>query len=137
MRCLALCASLALAFAARSQQPVEQERREREEREEEREREARERGLREHSERAEHGKAVPGDEETLYALGALLGTRINGYGLSAKELERVQRGFADAAANRKLKLRDPNLEEWGPRVDAMLQRRGNPRIAGEKERGQK
>src|SRR5262249_56566491 len=72
-----------------------------------------------------------------YALGALLGTRINGYGLSAKELERVQRGFADAAANRKLKLRDPNLEEWGPRVDAMLQRRGNPRIAGEKERGQK
>ncbi len=132
MRRLALCASLALALAARAQQqPVEQEQREREERE------ARERGQREHREQAEHGKAAPGDDETLYALGALLGTRINGYGLSARELERVQRGFADAAANRKLKLRDPDLDGWGPRVDAMLQRRGNPRIASEKERGQK
>ena len=131
MRRLVLCASLALAFAARAQQPVDQEQKEREERE------ARERGVREHREQAEPGKAAPGDDEALYALGALLGTRVNAYGLSAKELERVQRGFADAAANRKLKLRDPDLDEWGPRVDAMLQRRGNPRIAGEKDRGQK
>jgi len=137
MRRLALCVLLALASAARGQQPVEQERQDREQREEEREREARERGLREHQETAERGKVAPGDDEALYALGAILGSRVNGYGLSAKELQRVQRGFADAAANRKLQLRDPDLEEWGPKVDAMLQRRGNPRIAGEKERGQK
>src|SRR6267378_6917801 len=137
MRHLVLCALLAFAAAARAQKPVETERKEREEREEEREREARERGQREYRERSEKGKAAPGDDEALYALGAILGSRVNGYGLSKKELQRVERGFADAAEDRKLELRDPDLEEWGPKVDAMLQRRGNPRIAGEKERGRK
>jgi FKBP-type peptidyl-prolyl cis-trans isomerase FkpA len=127
-----LCALLAFAAAGRAQQPVQREPNEREE-----EREARERGEREHREKAETGKAVPGDEEALYALGAILGSRIRGYGLSKKELERVERGFADAAGDRKLRLRDADLGEWGPKVDAMLQRRGNPRIAGEKERGEK
>jgi FKBP-type peptidyl-prolyl cis-trans isomerase FkpA len=134
MHRLVLCALLAFAPAARAQKPVETERKEREE---EREREARERGQREYRERSEKGKAAPGDDEALYALGAILGSRVNGYGLSKKELQRVERGFADAAEDRKLELRDPDLEEWGPKVDAMLQRRGNPRIAGEKERGRK
>ena len=135
MHRLVLCALLAFGAAGRAEQPVETERKQREEREEEREREARERGQREYRERSEKGKAAPGDDEALYALGAILGSRVNGYGLSKKELQRVERGFADAAEDRKLQLRDPDLEEWGPKVDAMLQRRGNPCIAGEKERG--
>jgi FKBP-type peptidyl-prolyl cis-trans isomerase len=128
---------LVVSLAARAQQPVEGKRAEREEREGELERKARERGDRERREKTETGKAAPGDEEALYALGAILGSRVSGYGLSKTELERVQRGFADAAANRKLQLRDPNLEEWGPKVDAALQRRGHPGIAAEKARGQK
>ena len=135
MRSVLVCLILASSSAALAQDAAERERKEREE--EERERDERERGLREHREKAEPGKPAPGDDEALYALGAILGSRVSEYGLSRRELERVQRGFGDAAANRKLKLRDPDLEEWGPRVDAMLQRRGNPRIAAEKERGQK
>ena len=115
-----LAVMLALAGAARAQED-----------EREREREERERGIREHQEKSEKGEARPGDDEALYAMGAILGTRVSGYGLSKKELAAVQRGFADAAASRKLKLRDADLEEWGPKIDAMLQRRGNPRIAAE------
>ena len=125
MRRLVLCALLASAAAVRAGSPEREER------------EARERGEREYREKAEKGKPAPGDDEALYALGAILGSRVAGYGLSARELERVRRGFADAAAGRKLRLRDPDLEEWGPKVDAVLQRRGNPRIAAEKERGRK
>lgn len=44
------------------------------------------------------------DEDLLYALGALLGARVQNYGFSPEELARVQRGFADAAARRRLKL---------------------------------
>ena len=128
MKRLVLLALVALAAAARAEGPPDPEREERE---------ARQRGEREYREKAEKGKPAPGDDEALYALGAILGSRVGGYGLSAKELGRVQRGFADAAANRKLQLKDPDLEEWGPKVDAMLQRRGNPRIAAEKEQGQK
>ena len=79
--------------------------------------------------------ARAGDDQTLYAMGAILGQRARGYGFSAKELARTERGFADAAAGRELKFKDRDLEEWGPRVDALLQKRGNPRIAAEKERG--
>jgi len=86
-------------------------------------------------ERVGEGQGRAGRRRGALPLGAILGSRVNGYGLSKKELHRVEGGFADAAEDRKLQLRDPDLEEWGPKVDAMLQRRGNPRIAGEKERG--
>jgi len=81
--------------------------------------------------------AAPDEKEALYAMGAILGAKIKGYGLSPKELQIVERGFADAAANRKLLLRDPDLEEWGPKVEAVLGRRSNPRLAAEKDRGRK
>src|SRR5205823_1221564 len=103
---------------------------EREERERE-EREARARNP------AETAPSPTDEKEALYAMGAILGAKVNGYGLSAKELQIVERGFADAAANRKLLLRDPDLDEWGPKVDAVLGRRTNPRVAAEKDRGRK
>ena len=79
--------------------------------------------------------ARPGDDELLYAMGAILGAKIRDYALSAKELENVRRGFVDSAAGRKLSLSEADLDEWGPRVDAMLARRSNPKVNAEKERG--
>jgi FKBP-type peptidyl-prolyl cis-trans isomerase FkpA len=76
-----------------------------------------------------------GDREIFYALGALLGVRVAGMGLSEKEQWVVRQGFADAAAGKKLKLRDPDLELWGPRVDAAMARRVNPKVTAEKDRG--
>jgi FKBP-type peptidyl-prolyl cis-trans isomerase FkpA len=92
---------------------------------------------RERAEAHDRDAARPSDAETLYAMGAILGSRVTTYHLSPKELERVKRGFADAAAGRKLDLRDPDLEEWGPKVDTLLQSRGNPQLFREKERGRK
>jgi len=123
-----LLAAVLAAGAVHAETAEEREREKKEEREE-KEREA--------AGKAEHGEARPGDDELLYAMGAILGARAGGYGFSAKELARIERGFADAAAGRKLKLKERDLEEWGPRVEGMLQRRGNPRIAAEKERGLK
>ncbi len=125
-----LLATSICAGAARAD-PHEEREREEHEREERLEKERAAKGAR------EHGEARKGDDELLYAMGAILGARVSGYGLSPKELAKVRSGFADAAAGKKLKLSEPDLEEWGPKVDAMLQRRGNPKLAGEKERGRK
>ncbi|GAC1337214.1 MAG: hypothetical protein NVSMB23_03390 [Myxococcales bacterium] len=73
--------------------------------------------------------------DLLYALGAILGQKISGYAFTAAERSRVEKGFEDAAARRKLRLADPDLEEWGARVDAMLAKRANPQVAATKDRG--
>ncbi|MFL5387366.1 MAG: hypothetical protein ACJ79C_01460, partial [Myxococcales bacterium] len=44
---------------------------------------------REERERAKSTGKSPGDEEALYAMGAILGTKVNSYGLSKKELQTV------------------------------------------------
>ena len=98
---------------------------------EEREREEREKS----AANSPKGEARPGDDVLLYALGALLGARIRSFALNAKELAHVKRGFADSAAGKKLKLPEADLDEWGPKVDAMLARRSNPVVTAEKERG--
>jgi len=81
--------------------------------------------------------AAPDEKEALYAAGAIQGRNFSKFHLTAKELEIVERGFRDAASNRKLMLRDDDLEEWGPKVDAVLGRRTNPEVAAEKDRGRK
>ena len=83
--------------------------------------------------RAEEFKNV--QEETLYAMGAILGRKLTGSHFSAKELEQVKRGFLDAAAGKKLKLEENELEEWGPKVDAMLSKRVSPEAEAEKAKG--
>jgi FKBP-type peptidyl-prolyl cis-trans isomerase FkpA len=101
-----------------------------EEREEERvRREQVERAFREEPK----GPLGPEDREGLYALGALLGKRVAPYALGPAELERVERGFADAARARKLELADPDLEMWGPKVEEMLKRRALPALAAEQD----
>ena len=77
--------------------------------------------------------AEPAPKDLLYALGALLGQRLQPYHLKPAELARVRKGFADAATGAKLELDD--LEEWGPRVDAFMARRLAPSLAAEKDRG--
>jgi FKBP-type peptidyl-prolyl cis-trans isomerase FkpA len=106
----------------------------------EREREEHEREQQEERNRpkeTQKGPSTSDDKEALYAMGAILGAKVKEYRLSAKELQIVERGFADAAASRKLQLRDPDLEEWGPKVDAYVGRRKNPKVAAEKDRGRK
>jgi FKBP-type peptidyl-prolyl cis-trans isomerase FkpA len=73
------------------------------------------------------------DGDLLYALGAILGQRLQPYHLKPAELAQVRKGFNDAASGANLKLDD--LEEWGPRVDAFMARRMAPAIAAEKDRG--
>ena len=102
---------------------------------EEREREQREE--RERNQPKQGAPAAPDEKEALYAAGAIQGKKFSGFHLSAKELEIVERGFSDAASNRKLMLRDDDLEEWGPKVDSVLGRRTNPAVAAEKDRGRK
>ncbi len=75
------------------------------------------------------------DNELLYALGALLGSRVQPYHLKPAEFEKVRKGFTDAASGAALKLDEPDLEEWGPRVDAFMSRRMAPVLAAEKDRG--
>jgi FKBP-type peptidyl-prolyl cis-trans isomerase FkpA len=75
------------------------------------------------------------DEETLYALGALLGRRLSTFHLGDKELELIKKGLVDAAKGKKLALDEDDLEEWGPKVDAAMARRANPAIEEEKRRG--
>jgi FKBP-type peptidyl-prolyl cis-trans isomerase FkpA len=74
-------------------------------------------------------------KDQLYALGAILGQKISGYGFTSAERARIQAGFADAIGRKKLRLDDPDLEEWGARVDRMLSQRANPKIAATKEKG--
>jgi FKBP-type peptidyl-prolyl cis-trans isomerase FkpA len=81
------------------------------------------------------GKADASKADLLYALGAILGQKISGYAFTAAERARIQAGFADAAARKPLRLADPDLEEWGARVDQMLAKRANPKVAATKEKG--
>lgn len=74
-------------------------------------------------------------DQTLYALGAILGRKVAPFRLTARELQQVQRGFADAAGGKPLQLDDADLEEWGPRVDAMMARRTTPALEAEREKG--
>jgi FKBP-type peptidyl-prolyl cis-trans isomerase len=87
---------------------------------------------------ADGGTALSAEEkQLLYALGALQGHKLLGAHLKANELQWVQRGFADAALDKKLDLEDPDLDEWGPRVDAFVSTRNNPVLMSEKARGKK
>lgn len=83
--------------------------------------------------KAKQGAASQAD--LLYALGAILGQKVSGYAFTPAERSRIQAGFADAVARSKLRLEDPDLEEWGQRVDQMLGKRSNPKAAATREKG--
>ena len=74
-------------------------------------------------------------EETFYAMGAILGRKLTPSKLSAKELDLVKRGFLDAAAGKKLKVDEKELEEFGPKIDAVLAKRTSPEAEAQKAKG--
>jgi len=80
-------------------------------------------------------RADASQDDLLYALGALLGHRIANHKFTAHEMELVRKGFTDAAMNRKLRLPDADLDEWGPRVDEMMSRRAKPLVTAVKDQG--
>ena len=75
-------------------------------------------------------------DETLYAMGAILGRKLTAARFSAKELELVKQGLLDAASGKKLRLEEKELEEWGPKIDTMLTKRATPEVEAERARGQ-
>src|SRR3954471_17977137 len=71
------------------------------------------------------------DEKTLYAVGLVLSRSLRDFDLSPSELEVVRRAIADAYAGKPA----IELEEWGPRIQALANLRGEHRLAREKEAG--
>jgi len=77
--------------------------------------------------------ALTSDEDkTLYALGAVLGHNIQPLVLEPRQVELVQRGFADAAAERKLEVELKDYQQG--RIREFVQSRAQAAVALEKER---
>lgn len=72
-------------------------------------------------------------ERTLYALGLILGQRVEEFSLTPSELAVVQRGLTDRVTG----AHHPRvvLSEWSPRVSGMAQERQGRRAEQEKVRG--
>jgi FKBP-type peptidyl-prolyl cis-trans isomerase FkpA len=69
------------------------------------------------------------DEKTLYAVGLVMQRSLRAFDLSSAELEIIRRAIADAQAG------TPALEldEWGPKIQALVAARGARIVAREKE----
>jgi FKBP-type peptidyl-prolyl cis-trans isomerase FkpA len=80
--------------------------------------------------------AVPGtpqtdEEKTLYAVGLVLSRSLRDFDLSPTELEVIRRAIADAYAGKPA----IDLEEWGPKIQALADLRGERLVVREKEAG--
>jgi len=71
------------------------------------------------------------DEKTLYALGMLLGRNLGTFNLTADEVEYVKAGLGDMVLKKKTQV---DLDTYGPKVDALARKRGEQRVAIEKEK---
>ncbi|MBK6529362.1 MAG: FKBP-type peptidyl-prolyl cis-trans isomerase [Deltaproteobacteria bacterium] len=72
------------------------------------------------------------DQRTLYALGLVMGQRMDDFSLTPAELAVVQRGIADKVTGARAQV---ELNEWGPRINTMAQARQGRRSEQEKVRG--
>jgi FKBP-type peptidyl-prolyl cis-trans isomerase FkpA len=70
------------------------------------------------------------DEKTLYTLGMLLGRNLGTFNLTPDELEFVKSGLSDMVLKKEHKV---DLDKYGPKVDALARKRGQERVAIEKE----
>jgi FKBP-type peptidyl-prolyl cis-trans isomerase FkpA len=70
------------------------------------------------------------DEKTLYTLGMLLGRNLGTFNLTPDELEFVKSGLSDMVLKKEHKV---DLDKYGPKVDALARKRGQERVAVEKE----
>jgi len=71
------------------------------------------------------------DEKTLYAVGLVLSRSLRDFDLSPPELEVIRRAIADAYAGKPA----IDLEEWGPKIQALANLRSERVLAHEKEAG--
>jgi FKBP-type peptidyl-prolyl cis-trans isomerase FkpA len=69
------------------------------------------------------------EEKTLYAVGLVMQRTLRQFDLSAAELAVIQRAIADAAAGKP----SIDLDEWGPKIQALANERGVRLTAREKE----
>ena len=69
------------------------------------------------------------EEKTLYAVGLVMQRSLRQFDLSAAELEIVRRAIADAQAGKPA----VDLDEWGPKIQALVNARGERIVAREKE----
>ena len=72
------------------------------------------------------------DEKTLYALGLVIAQNLAPMGLSADELSMVQLGIADSVLGRDTAV---EIEEYGPKIQGMLQQRASAAASAEKAAG--
>ena len=70
------------------------------------------------------------DEKTLYTLGMILGRNLGTFNLTADELEFVKSGLTDMVLKKEHQV---DLDKYGPKVDALARKRGQERVAVEKE----
>jgi FKBP-type peptidyl-prolyl cis-trans isomerase FkpA len=77
------------------------------------------------------GSPQTDDEKTLYAVGLVLSRSLKEFDLSASELEVIRRALADAHAGKPA----IDLDEWGPKIQALATLRGARLVVKEKESG--
>ena len=69
------------------------------------------------------------EEKTLYAVGLVMARSLRQLDLNAAELEFVRRAVADALAGKPA----VDLDEWGPKIQALVNERGARLVVREKE----
>jgi FKBP-type peptidyl-prolyl cis-trans isomerase FkpA len=69
------------------------------------------------------------EEKTLYAVGLVMQRSLRQFDLSAAELDIIRRAIADAQAGKPA----VDLDEWGPKIQALVSARGARLVAREKE----
>ncbi|HET9268792.1 MAG TPA: FKBP-type peptidyl-prolyl cis-trans isomerase [Vicinamibacterales bacterium] len=77
------------------------------------------------------GPGVPqtDEEKTLYAVGLVMARSLRQFDMSPAEVEFVRRAIADALAGKPA----VELDEWGPKIQALVNERGVRLVAREKE----
>jgi len=72
------------------------------------------------------------EDKILYTMGVALSRNVAGFDLTPEELALIQAGFEDGSLNREPRV---SPEEWGPRIQTMLQERLAAITEREKEAG--
>jgi FKBP-type peptidyl-prolyl cis-trans isomerase len=73
------------------------------------------------------------DEKTLYALGLAISGNLQGFGLSAAELEIVKAGITDGVTGKPEKVK---LDTYGPKIQELAKARASKVAEAEKKKGQ-
>ena len=78
------------------------------------------------------GSLATEEDKTLYALGLVLGRNVTDFGLNAREMEIVRRGFVDAASGGKTEV---DIQVYGPKVRDLAMAKQKERSAAQSAAG--